>query len=1005
MSEHPDPQEIDEKLASLELLKQLMRPAEYQRLRAELEESRAAAQTRAGAGSSTAPVSLGLETVLQDRHVDIHTDASGNVIITGDDNTVQLSPDQAPAALLVLYRRALAEDCGNLPLGLLKAEFATPGASGQVGLTNVYTDLDVVSPPRPEQDEQGDFRHFGLRLERGEQGQRAGLLEAISQPRTRYVALVGSPGSGKTTFVNYLAACLAAGQDQGLPEPLRGLLPVRLELRRAALQFPLEARKGEPGMLWSALQEEIARLRGTAAAHKILPYVQRQLESRGGLVLLDGLDEAPEAGRRRKSLLEAIQAWTRTLPKCRFLLTARPYAYADPKWQLPDFELLALAPFNQVQIERFVHRWYQAVRGVMGRSAAESELRAYELLAALQARPDLSDLASRPLLLTLMAALHSHKSRMPEDRAELYEFSVGLLLSRWQTGRMERDVQVDEGIQRTLGLGEERLRSVLEELALQTHVRQRQSAERQEAGALQRSADIPLSEIIALFSQSAPPDFNPRLLLEYLENRAGLLVGRGNDFYTFPHRSFQEYLAACRLANTAPDLAENLTQRLDEDLDWWREVFLLAVGKQRQGGRSAAVDVLNRMLPCEPQEMEQLSDNHWLRSVLAGEAALDLRLSDFAGESEYFKTVLRRLRAWLRQVLEGQRLVPLQRLHAGDVLGRLGDPRPGVSAARFSPSPEHTERQAREAPGIAWVHIPAGQFSMGSPEDEAEAWDDEKPQFCLDLPAFWIGRYPVTNAQYRLFVEQGGYDQERFWMPEGWAWRQGAAPDFSPYEKIDIESLQAIKNWVLGRKERSQPHWWEDPQWGAPTRPVVGITWYEAAAFGRWVGESLRSLSPASDWIPDAARHGFHEGQLAVRLPSEAEWEKAARGPQAWRWAWDDTWQAGQANTEEAGLKQTSPVGMFPPGAHGLYDMTGNVWEWTLSKYGMDVLNPTYRYPYSAQDGRESSSGTEARVVRGGSWGYYRRIARCASRNWFIPAAFLGTLGFRMVLSLADPGF
>jgi hypothetical protein len=482
-------------------------------------------------------------------------------------------------------------------------------------------------------------------------------------------------------------------------------------------------------------------------------------------VLLDGLDEVPEAGRRRTCLLEALQAWVTALPKCRFILTARPYAYADPRWQMPGFETLVVAPFNPQQVAGFVGRWYQAIRFAQGWDEANAAERASNLLANLNARPDLGDLTTRPLLLTLLATLHSHKSHMPEDRAELYEFSTGLLLQRWQEGRQVKEKgewMLDPGIEQALNLGEKKLRDALETLALQVHTRQRQSQAGKEEASEKNPVDIPLGEVLEVFSQYAPGNLNPLELVRYFEERAGLLVGREEGVYTFLHRSFQEYLAACRLANNTPDLADRLRDLAQEDLDWWREVCLLAVGKRKLGGLGGAVDLLNRLVYDKPQdrthERKTIDDLDWRLAVLAGQSAQDLRLKEAAEGNPYFETLLARLRAWLRAILEGGRLEPRERLNAGDLLGLLGDPRPGVA---LLPLPLGEGRGEGSLPDIAWARIPAGKFKMGSSDEDTQAYRDEKRQHTLDLPGFWIGRYPLTNAQYAPFVAEG-YNQENF---------------------------------------------------------------------------------------------------------------------------------------------------------------------------------------------------------------------------------------------------
>jgi hypothetical protein len=549
-------------------------------------------------------------------------------VILGD-QYVGLSPrDVPPEDLMRAYYRALADECRRLPLGVVRAEFFRLVSEHQVALDDVYVDLDVVSPPR---DEGEDHRAWGLRLARGEGGERVPLLDALVHPRARQAVLLGDPGSGKTTFVDYVAHLLAesaiSGSEAPLPQPLRGLLPVRLVLRAAASCLPVGAGRGTAAMLWDVFQADLVARLGQAAADVLLPYLQRRLLRGGGLFLLDGLDEVPEAGRRRRCLLEAIHDLAASLPAgARILLTARPYAYADPLWRMPDFVVLALAPFNEAQVSRFVDRWYDAVRPAMGWDTLTARQRAEQLATALRERTYLADLASRPLLLTLTAALHASGGQLPEDRADLYEESVKLLLSRWQRGREIRDASgrpvLEPGIERALGLGDAAIRAALERLAFQAHQRQGGQARQEDV-----PADIPLGDVLAAFAPLLPDDCHPGVLLSYLEDRAGLLVGRREEVYAFPHRSFQEYLAACHLANTEREFAERLRELAWEDLTWWREVFLLGVGKKRQGGLGDAVNVVNTLVPASVSEVDPVTEVHWRAAALAGEALLELRRS------------------------------------------------------------------------------------------------------------------------------------------------------------------------------------------------------------------------------------------------------------------------------------------------------------------------------------------------------------------------------------------
>ena len=915
-------------------------------------------------------------------------DAEGLTVLTGDGHTIQVSPDDMPTdTLLQAYFTSLAIDCRRLPLGVVDPKFARPGQEGEVALCDVYTDLDVVAPARGVEE---DEHKWALRLARGEGEGRTPLLEAVGEAAAPNQVLLGDAGSGKTTFVNYLTYLLAQAyrgdEAPPLPPALEGALPARVVLRRAAEHIPLDAACGTVGMLWDTLQADVAERLGQAAAAYLFPHLQERLLERG-LFLLDGLDEVPQAGRRRRCLLEAVQALREELePERRMLLTARPYAYADPEWQLPGFALLALAPFNEAQVDRFVQRWYQAVRPAMAWDAATAAERGDRLAQALRERAYLADLASRPLLLTLMATLHSSWGQLPEDRADLYEESVGLLLSRWQKGRQARGpdgkLAQEPGIELALKLGQDRIRMALERLAYTVHARQAGEAEREDA-----PADIPVGEVLAVFSPLLPDDVHPKVVLRYLDTRAGLLIGRREEVYAFPHRTFQEYLAACHLANQ-PEFALELRGLLGEDLSWWREVFLWGVGKKRQGGLGDAVQVVTTLLPQEPEHVPDKDGWHWQVAALAGEALLELRLLERGKGQAPYEALIARARRWLVQLVEGGKLAPRERLAAGDVLGRLGDPRFDRQCF-FLPR----RFQGQDEPLCGFVEIPAGHFTMGSAADEEGAFEDERPQHSLTLPCFWIGRYPVTNDQFGAFVQDGGYERQEWWTAEAWAWRQGEEADLSVID--DRRVRQSYVEWLAERtvEKRDEPFWWGDPKWGAPSRPVVGVTWYEALAYCRWLERQLRD-GGALEWIPDG---------YALRLPTEAEWEKAARGSEARRWPWGDAWQDGRANTREAGLGQTSTVGMFPAGTgpYGVLDMAGNVWEWTLTRWGRRWSGPDFGYPYQADDGREALGGPDLRIVRGGSWGDSSRFARCAFRDWYLPDIWFDYFGFRVVVSLA----
>jgi formylglycine-generating enzyme required for sulfatase activity len=254
----------------------------------------------------------------------------------------------------------------------------------------------------------------------------------------------------------------------------------------------------------------------------------------------------------------------------------------------------------------------------------------------------------------------------------------------------------------------------------------------------------------------------------------------------------------------------------------------------------------------------------------------------------------------------------------------------------------------------AWAEVPAGAFLMGSRDDNSLAADVEKPQFSLELPAYRIGRYSVTHAEFARFVEAKGYANPEFWTKAGWQWKG----------------------------ERSGPERYGG-EFDQPNHPVVGVSWYEAAAYCRWLTEALHAGGELA------------EGEV-IRLPSEAEWEKAARGEHGREWPWGNEFDPSKANTAEAGPGHTTPVGQYSPAGdspYGCADMSGNVWEWCQTRW----VDSYKDYDKGARE-RESPEGDALRVVRGGAWldlsGWF---ARCACRGGGSPDLQLRYIGFRGV--------
>jgi formylglycine-generating enzyme required for sulfatase activity len=234
------------------------------------------------------------------------------------------------------------------------------------------------------------------------------------------------------------------------------------------------------------------------------------------------------------------------------------------------------------------------------------------------------------------------------------------------------------------------------------------------------------------------------------------------------------------------------------------------------------------------------------------------------------------------------------------------------------------------------------------------AWSNTQP---LTLPTFEIARYPLTNAQWQLFIDDDGYNPEKDWWDEaGRAWLlrdDHATEGLQPYQRRDY---------------KQHPEFWHHERFGIvyPNHPVVGISWYEAVAFCHWLTQ----------------HQGYNPDGYVYVLPSEAEWQYTARRATRRPYPWGNEEPDAERANYESTYNGTSAVGCFPAGATPedvIYDLAGNVDEWTRSEYR--------KYPYDPDDGREDISNPSEKsfTIHGGGWGDPSSDLRASDRYDFSP--------------------
>ncbi|MFZ4986906.1 MAG: SUMF1/EgtB/PvdO family nonheme iron enzyme [Blastocatellia bacterium] len=795
----------------------------------------------------------------------------------------------------------------------------------------------------------------------------------LNQAKHPVMVILGAPGSGKSTILRRLAldyhrAEIGAGGNRlSFFAPLNRYAFESLERRVTPQEF-LESE-------WKTAYEDTGR------------SLESLLKEGRLLLLLDAINEIKHSGQKEYGQL--INLWrtfaidqqkrgNRIIFSCRSLDYSQPLS--SEEMRVPNVEVQPLSPEKVGEFLQF----YLPKRD-------------REVLEQIKRNGTL-DFYNNPYFLSLLCGLVGESGDIPKGRASLFTgyvraaikremnselFTKESWLSDFDCRKLSQNKWANAYQLPVAGALPERLSHLAYEM--------QRSGQRRE----NKQVSIGLEQARGLIGSERPDK-----MIEGGVAISVLDLDIATEEVKYHHQLLQEYFAGRRLAGepkaelvrvewraseVRPSLAETIAGLANGDplpppgQTGWEETTLAALP-----------------MSANPEGyVEQLMEQNL---PLAARCAV-------SPEVKISEEIKKRIREGLIARTQEGKADLRARIAAGEALGLIGDPRFEL---------HRSSRGECLLPPLA--KIASGRYPIG---DDQSGIDRERPAHPVELPAFQIGVFPVTNREYAKFLDAGGYQDERWWdTPAALGWLRDGGSEGQKQAVRDAR-LNWQRNWTdeqiraMVRENRAteqqveiylwirnssdedferqleaeipagtlyrQPGFWEDATYNNPAQPVVGVSWYEARAYCNWLS-----------WVT---------GDV-YRLPSEVEFEAAARGMEGRRFSYGNEFDPARCNTFESHLRRPTPVGIFDNWTpEGACDLTGNVWSWTSTIFDEE----RFSYPWQPDQRENPGDAGSRRLVRGGSWDFGQDVARAAYRNYVRPAYRDLNFGCRVVGGLRPP--